>query len=162
MIADRELSWITKGTPLAVVIDGHRYRGEAVEQVEPDGVWEVALEHHGGVYELGRDDYRTPPRPAVRVRGDTVRPDRCLIVRGATPENIDRLVEAGRLEPGDAVEVKRFLAYLRTVAALSAAGASRAAAKAAAYAEHYPEDQPSDDVEKVGGETRQGDGGNPE
>lgn len=51
MITSRELSWITRGTPLAVTIHGHTYRGHALEQVS-DGTWKVDVE--GGLDDNGR------------------------------------------------------------------------------------------------------------
>lgn len=48
-------------------------------------------------------------------------------------------VPLDQLHPGDAAEVRRFLAYLADVAGRVRGGATRAEAQRAAYPEHYPE-----------------------
>lgn len=65
-------------------------------------------------------------------------PGRCA--RLSTPEQVDAAAAAGRMHPGDGVEVKKFMAYLRDVAAGVKAGMDRDAARAAAPARHYPDD----------------------
>lgn len=64
-------------------------------------------------------------------------PARCA--RLSTPEQVDAAVEAGRMHPGDGAEVKKYMAYLRDVAASVAAGMGRDAAEDAALATHYPD-----------------------
>jgi hypothetical protein len=88
-----------------------------------------------------------------------MKPDQCLMIRGANPERIDALVAAGRLDPGNTVEIKRYMAYLRDGA--------RGEDWAEVYARHYPEDagraamaRPSKDVAKEEDRTRERDGGN--